>query len=437
TVVGLDYDEDQCLWTTRTSDGERVISRFVVAATGALSVPIEPDVPGVSDFDGEVLFTSRYPHEGVDLRGKRVGVIGTGSSGVQVISAIAPEVGLLCVFQRTATYSYPALNRKLRPGEMDRIKSEYPELRARQRQHPAGTIGFGAVSFDFSNPPTRRILESTPEERLAAIDEVGWKAPLDWADVMIDMEANGVAVELYAELVSRVVTDPETARRLSPKHPIGCRRTVLDTAYFETYNRDNVSLVDISESPWRVVRDGVEVGDRSYRLDVLILATGFDAMTGALNRIDIRGRGGRLLRDEWNDGPHTMLGIQVHGFPNLFIIGGPGSPSVLGNVVQSIELHVEWMADLLTTMAERGWASVDPTHEAVEEWTDHVAEVGSRNVIRASAHCNTWYHGSNVPGKRRVFLPYAGGIPAFRARCEGIAAAGYTGFVFDRVSPTE
>ena len=427
-VTALTYDEADTSWLVETDGADRFVCRWVIAATGCLSAPLEPDVPGLSSFGGVTLFTNNFPKEGFDFTGQRVGVVGTGSSGVQSIPVIAEQAEHLYVFQRSAAYTRPAENRPLLPGELDELKADYEDLRIRQRAAFAGLISFGAVSFEGMTPPTRRILDASREERLAALDEMGWNAPGAWADVMWDLEANRAGTELYGELVRREVRDPEVAAALVPHYPMGCKRLILDTGYFASFNRDNVTLVDLRTDPIvEVHQTGVRTEGRDIALDVLVMATGFDAMTGALKRIDIRARG-RQLREVWEaEGPISYLGLQVAGFPNLFTVTGPGSPSVLTNMVMAIEQHVEWITDCMCHLREQGLRAIEADGDAQNSWVDHAGSLVA-GLVRASDACNSWYVGANVPGKKRVHMPYVGGMPGYRRKCEKVASAGYDGF---------
>jgi cation diffusion facilitator CzcD-associated flavoprotein CzcO len=428
-VTSLDYAEPEQEWHVGTDVGDRFTARFVVAATGCLSAPLEPDIAGLASFEGTTVYTNRFPKDGFDFTNKRVAVIGTGSSGVQTIPVIAEQAEHLYVFQRSAAYTRPANNRPWGPGELDALKADYPNIRARQRESFAGALRFGAVSLGITVPPDRKILETPMSKRMEMLDELGWLAPSAWADVMSDLDANKAGAELYAELIRRVVKDPDTAQSLVPHYPIGCKRAIIDTGYFETFNRDNVSLVDLRIDPIiEITATGIRTERSQVDLDVIVLATGFDAMTGALNRIDIRGRDGRLLRDVWADGPVTYLGLQVAGFPNLFMVTGPGSPSVRSNMVVSIEQHVDWIVECLEHLRSNGLRSIEATREAQFAWVEHVASLVIGSVM-TSAGCNSWYLGANVPGKTRIYMPYYGGIPTYRRKCEEIVAAGYEGFV--------
>jgi cation diffusion facilitator CzcD-associated flavoprotein CzcO len=428
-VVSATFCDTTDRWTIATDTGEELHAQFCVMATGCLSVPLEPVINGLRSFRGPVLRTGLWPREELDFTRKRVGVIGTGSSGVQCVPPIAKYASEVVVFQRSAAFTRPANNRLLAPGELADIKANYGEMRAAQRLSPAGALRIGAVNVSELASATKKIRDSSPEERLEAIEEHEWSAPLSWTDIMVDPEANAIAVEMYGELVRRVVKDPATADSLVPHYPLGCKRQVLDTDYFETFNLDHVTLVDLRrENIIEVTETGVQTDRRLFDLDVLVLATGFDAMTGALNRIDIRGRNGMLLRDYWNgEGPKTYLGLQIAGFPNLFTITGPGSPSVATNMVVSIEQHIEWIADCLQHLRARGATTIEATEDAQEEWVDHAAAVVAGRVYTWDT-CNSWYLGANVPGKKRVHMPYRGGLPAYRKKCDEVAAQGYEGF---------
>ena len=429
-VASATYDEASSTWAFVTEAGERLRSRFAVMATGGLSAPHTPSWPGMETFAGTVVQTSLWPEEGVELEGKRVGVVGTGSSGIQVIPELAKVSGHLTVFQRTPAFTWPSQNKPLTDEEQAAIKARYRELREEQYASFSATAGTtGAVIFTFPTDD-RRILDSSPEEREAALEEHGFSACRIWSDTARDLDANEMAVELFREMVRRTVKDPETAEALSPRgYPLGCKRPVLDAGYFETFNRDDVSLVDLrSETIEEVTPEGIRTSKRFVPLDVLVLATGFDAMTGALTRIDVRGRDGRLLRDDWADGPRTYLGIGVEGYPNLFVCVGPGSPGVLATYPPQIELQVGWIADFIGYLVDQGLHAAEADATAQEAWCEHVNQVAEGTMFTA-ASCNSWYLGANIEGKPRVFLPYVGGLPAYMDRCNDIAAHGYEGFV--------
>jgi cation diffusion facilitator CzcD-associated flavoprotein CzcO len=428
-VTSATFDEEDGRWLVETDTGERFSARFCVMATGCLSAPTLPaDIPGRDSFEGRTLQTSLWPREGVDLTGLRVGLIGTGSSGVQSTPEIAKEAAHLFVFQRTPTYSYPATRGQIDQELQRRFKESPEEFRRQQRQAFFGVAGFGGA-LGLAKPPDKKILDTPIEERLAVVDELGFRAAQAWTDVALVPEANEAAAELFREMVRRTVKDPDVAEKLSPRgYPIGCKRPVLDVEYFDTFNRDNVTIVDLRRGGiTEITPTGIRTEQGDFDLDVIIFATGFDAMTGALNRIDIRGRGGELLRDAWAAGPRTLLGLQTVGFPNLFTITGPGSPSVLANMVVGIEHHTEWIGACLVYLRDRDLQTIEPTLDAQDKWVDHVNEVAVGTMYTA-ASCNSWYLGANVPGKPRVFMPYVGGLPRYIEQAEAVAASGYEGF---------
>ena len=425
-VSALSYDEAARRWTVRTAAGDEVAAQSVIMATGCLSSPNVPAFAGVETFAGEIYHTGRWPHHAVDMSSKRVGVIGTGSSGVQVIPVIAGQAAELHVFQRTATYTLPAGNHPLDPAEQAAIKAGYPDFRARMNRRPsAGNWRFPA------NPAS--VFDATPGEREAAF-EARW-APGGpgllgaYGDIMVSQEANDIAAEFVRQKIRRIVRDPDVAALLSPRQIIGCKRICLDTSYYETFNRPNVHLVDVASAPIeRLTPAGIRTSAGEYDLDVIVFATGFDAMTGALLSIDIRGRGGLTLREKWSAGPRTYLGLGVPGFPNLFTISGPGSPSVLTNMMVSIHQHVNWIGDCLKYLRDNDIISIEATPEAEEAWVRHVNDVAGKTLY---PQCNSWYLGANIPGKTRVFMPLLG-FPAYLDTCAKVSANDYEGFDLDR-----
>ena len=427
-VTAATFDERSNRWTVRTDRGDEVTAAHCVMATGCLSAPLKPNIPGMDAFRGVSVQTSLWPRDGVDLAGKRVALIGTGSSAVQATPEIAKVAQSLTVFQRTPAYTWPSMNRPLRPEERERIKDGYAELRERQRTSRVGIAG--GINGALLEPPTQKLLDLSEEERQAALDEHGFAATRMFADIATDMTANEVARALYGQMVRRVVQDPETADALTPKdYPIGCKRGVIDTDYFVTFNRPNVSLVDLRTEPIvEVTETGIRTTVAGREFDVIVYATGFDAMTGALLRVDIRGRDGRALREKWAAGPRNYLGLMAAGFPNLFTITGPGSPSVLSNMPVSIEQHADWITDCLVYLRDRDLATIEPTEAAEDEWVEHVNAVALGTMYTAPS-CNSWYLGANVPGKTRQFMPYIGGVSAYRQKCDAVASAGYEGFV--------
>ena len=427
-VAAMSFDEDESRWSVETENGERISARFCVMATGPLSMPNVPDVPGRDAFRGQVLQTSRWPQGELDLAGKRVGLIGTGSSGVQSTPELAAVAGHLYVFQRTPAYTWPSRNGPLDPEVQAAWKRDCVAHRKLQREVYAGVTGSTGASI-LQMPGDKPILESTEEERLAMLEERGFDASRAWSDVATDPEANELACELFREMVRRTVVDPDVAEMLSPKdYPIGCKRPVIDTNYFETFNRDNVTLVDLRRGGIEhITETGIQTAQGHYELDVIVFATGFDALTGALARIDIRGRGGIALRDAWADGPRTYLGLQIAGFPNLFAVTGPGSPSVLVNMVVASEQHVEWIGTCLAYLREHGYTTIEPTPDAQDAWVEHVNKIAQGTMFTAPS-CNSWYLGANIPGKPRVFLPYVAGLPAYIEKVDGVASRDYEGF---------
>jgi cation diffusion facilitator CzcD-associated flavoprotein CzcO len=426
SVTAATYDDATATWLVETDTGERVTASFVVAATGCLSAPIEPAIDGIHDFAGDSLYTNSFPAEGYDFTGKRVAVIGTGSSGVQSIPVIAQQARELSVLQRSAVYTLPSPNRPLGPNELSELKAQYPQIRSAQWAAPGGTARFGAIASLLE--ASTSILNASWEEQVAKLDENGLVGCFAWRDVLTDLEANAAATRLYGEGIRRIVNDPQTAEDLVPHYPFGCKRITIDMGYFETYNRDNVRLVNLRKNPIQAVRgNGIQLQEEFLEVDVIVYATGFDAMTGALSRIDVHGRDGSALRDIWAESPAAYLGLGVAGFPNLFTVTGPGSPSVLTNMVTSIEHHVEWITACITHLRSNGHRSIEADPGAQEEWAAHVNTFAG--PVRTHPSCNSWYLGANVPGKIRHYMPYAGGLTTYMTRCEEIVAAGYEGFV--------
>ena len=426
-VISATFDERSVRWTLRSATGERFLARYCVMATGCLSAPNTPRFEGLDSFAGERYHTGTWPHEPVDFRGRRVGVVGTGSSAIQAIPVIAAQARHLHVFQRTPNYAVPAHNRPLEPDEQAEIKKRYPEIRARAKTTRNGV--------DHSPNPAAAV-DAAEDERLAEFESRWATGGLGFlgafSDLLVDRDANEMAAEFVRAKIRGKVGDPEVARLLEPRSTFGCKRLCVDIDYFETFNRPNVTLVDVSESPIeRIVPEGLVVGGATYEFDALVLATGFDAMTGALGRIDIRGRGGVALKDKWKEGPRMYLGLATAGFPNLFAITGPGSPSVLSNMLPSIEQHADWIADLFDHARAERRPVVEATVEAEDGWVAHVDAAANHTLFPS---CNSWYLGANVPGKPRVFMPYPR-MPAYVRRCDRVAANGYEGFTLDE-TPT-
>ncbi len=421
-VTRLVLDEVADTWLVETDQDDVVRCRFVVMATGCLSAANVPDLAGLDDFEGTVLHTGRWPHEPVDLRDRNIAVVGTGSSGIQLVPVIAETAASVTVFQRTPNFAVPAGNRPLAPDEQERVKADYAGFRERNRKMQ------GAFGADM--PRTHQsALELDADERNAIFEQCwqdgGPAFLMVFNDLTMDESADALAADFVRHKIREIVRDPATAHRLAPHHLLSCKRLCLDLGYFESFNRPNVRLIDLVTSPLEgVTRTGLRAGGELHEFDTLVLATGFDAITGALGRIEIIGRGGVPLRAVWADGPRSYLGLSVPGFPNLFTITGPGSPSVLTNMVVSIEHHVDWIADCLDHLRSEAYASIEAEEDATDDWVQHVSTVAGFTLL---PRCDNWYVGANIPGKPRVFMPLPG-FPAYARRCEKVATAGYQGF---------
>jgi cyclohexanone monooxygenase len=421
------FDSKTSTWTVTTDRGQSATARFCIMATGNLSTPRKPDYPGLDSFKGKWYHTGLWPHEGVDFTGLRVGVIGTGSSGVQSIPIIAKQAKHLYVFQRTANFSLPARNAPLDPAKERAHKAEYPERRRAAFDTPFGIAGYPA--------PVKSALDAAEDERLRAY-EAKWAEGgsisflYSFTDLLTDKESNETASKFVRRKIRATVKDPRTAELLCPDdHPIGTKRLILDTDYYETYNRDNVTLVDIRSRPIKeITPTGLRTADSDYALDAIVFATGFDAMTGAMKEIDIHTDAGMSIREKWEDGPRTYLGIMIAGFPNLFMITGPQSPGVKSQMILACEQHVDWIADCLQYMRNRGLCRIEAEEQAEAAWVQHNNEVADRTLYPLA---NSWYVGANIPGKPRVFMPYVGGVTAYKKKCDEVAAKGYEGFRFD------
>ena len=422
-VESMSWDDDSSRWIVRTDTGRTLAATYVVTAVGCLSAANVPSIPGLEDFGGEWFHTGRWPHEGVDFTGRRVAQIGTGSTGIQAAPVIAREADHLSVFQRTPNYTVPARDRPMDRDEWVRIKARYDEVVRATKESFAG--------FPYT-PSSRSALELGDEER-TAIYEALWEEggfKFLWGgffDLLFDERANETAAEFIRSKIRSVVHDPDVAEKLCPKgYPYGAKRPPIDTDYYETFNRDNVTLVDISDGGiTRITPSGVETRAGHHEVDTIVFATGFDAMTGTMLAVDIRGRDGLSLRDKWEAGPRTYLGLTAAGFPNMYIITGPGSPSVLSNMIVSIEQHVDWITDGIAYLGEQGLETIEPTREAEDDWVEHVNTVANQTLFPKAA---SWYMGANIPGKPRLFMPYIGGVGAYREKCDAVAAGGYEGF---------
>ncbi len=432
-VKSAHYDESNHNWSI-TTDQQHYHSRYCIMATGCLSVTNTPEIDGTNDFSGPIYHTGQWPHDGVDFTDISVGIIGTGSSGIQAIPVIAEEAKHLTIFQRTPNYTMPAYNKPLTQEFREQARANYDQIRSDQRASLAGIVGYG---FGFGGAdlvePTEQLKETTPEQRKKLVEEEGFGAFRTFMDVGLDPEANEMACEMYRQHLATIIDDPATANGLMPRdYPIGCKRPVIDTDYYKTFNRENVTLVDLRQGGiQRISSSGVSTEQGHYELDAIVYATGFDAMTGALERIDIRGKNGKSITEEWHAGPRTYLGLQIHGFPNLFTITGPGSPSVLSNMMVSIEQHVDWINDCIEHLDKNQVRAIEPEEEAVDKWIAHVNEVAVGSMFTAPS-CNSWYLGANIPGKPRIFMPYVGGVGEYRNRCDEIASNGYTGFTLSK-----
>ncbi|MCY3755621.1 MAG: NAD(P)/FAD-dependent oxidoreductase [Alphaproteobacteria bacterium] len=423
-VTALAFDEAAKRWDVGTDRGGRCSAQFCIMAVGCLSAANHPHFEGFEDYRGEVLHTGEWPHEPVDFTGKRVAVIGTGSSAIQSIPVMAPEAAALTVFQRTPNYAVPAWNAPLDPNLVREVKADYPGFRAKARSRPTGFY------FPYN---TRPALASTPEERRRQYEECWERGGLPFlgafGDLLFDKEANDTAADFAREKIRERVDDPGTAELLCPDNVFGCKRLCVDTGYYETYNLDHVTLVDISTRPIeRFTAGGVVAQGVEYPADTVVFATGFAAMTGSFDRIRITGRDGLTLAEKWRAGPQNYLGLAVAGFPNLFTITGPGSPSVLANMLPTIEQHVDWIADCVAHMRDIGARTIEAQEGDEEAWVAHVADVAS---ISLRSTCSSWYVGANIPGRPRVFMPYIGGFPVYVQKCNEVLAAGFAGFVLD------
>ncbi len=424
-VTAAHYDETANLWRVSTQAGETFTAQFLITAVGCLSAANIPNIPGLDTFEGRWYHTGQWPHEGVDFRGKRVGQIGTGSTGIQAAPVIAETAAHLTVFQRTANYSVPARNAPLTPEFRRYAKENAAEIR---RVMHASVNGHPWLIAD------RSALKTAPEER-QAVYEAAWESGglrfrATFQDLLTDKAANDTAATFIRNKIREIVKDPATAAKLSDfDHPYASKRPPIDTDYFETFNRDNVELVDVRAEPIeKITPRGIRTRDAEYPLDIIVFATGFDGMTGSLLRMDIRGRDGLSLANAWKAGPRNYLGLQVAGFPNLFTVTGPGSPSVLCNMPVCIEQHVEWITDCIAHMRNHGLKRIEPRNEAVASWVAQVNAAAEATLLPQAKH--SWYLGANIPGKPRVFMPYAGGMARYRKICADVAAKNYEGFTF-------
>ena len=422
-LTGAEFQADSNQWQLQLDPAQQLSCRFLLMATGCLSSPNMPDIEGLQTFKGPIYHTARWPQSPVDFSDQRVGVIGNGSSGLQIIPELAKQVKQLVVFQRTAQYAVPSRNRPLDPQEVTEIKADYQGFRARNRQQS---------SAQLSNVETcqQSALSVSPAER-QQLYQASWQQGRfvfygTFNDLMRNQQSNQTAAEFIRTKIGQIVNDPERAKLLSPQHVMGCKRPALENGYFETFNRPNVDLVDISANPIQSISpSAIHLQDQEYPLEAIVMATGFDAMTGALMKIDICGLNGLRLKQKWSSGPHNYLGLSINGFPNLFTITGPGSPSVLTNMMVAIEQHVEWISDCLQYMSQQGYDRIQASAEAEAKWVQHVNRVADDTLY---TNCNSWYLGANIPGKPRVFMPLVG-FPPYAEKCRQVVAQGYQGFI--------
>ncbi|MBE3556320.1 MAG: NAD(P)/FAD-dependent oxidoreductase [Firmicutes bacterium] len=421
-VVSAVFDDASGRWKVTTDDGKRYTATYFITAVGCLSTANLPHYEGLEEFQGTWYHTGQWRHEPVVFTGQRVGLIGTGASGIQATPEIAKQAAHLYVFQRTPNYATPSGNRPMRPEEIREIKAHYDEIWKKARE------SMGGFPFDSIE---KSALEVSPEERRRIYEERWQQGSFrflnSFSDLLVNKEANDTIAQFVRDKIHEIVKDPKVADLLSPtNHPYGTKRPPLNTGYYETFNRENVTLVDIRNAPIvRITPTGIQTTENTYELDSIVFATGFDAMTGTLLKIDIRGRNELTLKEKWADGPRTYLGLAIHGFPNMFTITGPGSPSVLSNMPVSIEQHVDWIADCLAYLRAQGIARIEATQHAEEIWVAHVNQVADQTLFPLA---NSWYIGANIPGKPRVFMPYVGGVGNYRKICDAVAAKHYEGF---------
>lgn len=422
-VASAHFDEADQTWRVTTDQGETVRARFCIMATGCLSSVNTPDFKGLDSFKGNVYHTGKWPHAGVDFTGRTVGIIGTGSSSIQSIPLIAEQAEHLSVFQRTANFSVPAHNHELDQNYVRDVKADYAGFREENKQMHAG-FGARRPRYDDSIWDADEATRQQRFEERWALGGLGFNGA--FADLGVSAEANNFAAEFIREKIRQIVDDPATAELLCPQGIVGCKRLCVDTNYYATYNRNNVSLVDVSQHPIdEITPDGLITNQQEHTFDDLILATGFDAMTGSLLRIDIQGVGGLTLQEKWAAGPRTYLGLATSGFPNLFTISGPGSPSVLSNMIVTIEQHVNWITDCIAYLHDKSLHTIEAQLDAEDEWVTQGNSIADMTLMPT---CNSWYLGANVPGKPRVFMPFVGGLPLYFQICDEVASNDYQGF---------
>ena len=420
-VISAKWHEKKQIRHIATSSHNQISAQFCIMATGCLSSPNIPDISGLNEFEGDIFHTGLWPDQHVNFANKSVAILGTGSSGIQVIPEIAKDAKRLYVFQRTANYVVPAHNRPLNSKEVSYIKANYSKIRANAKQTYSGNI------FETGGPSA---LAVSNDERSREYEERWQMGGLcfmaAYEDLQVSPEANETAAQFIRNKIKEEVNDINVAQLLSPKNLFGCKRLCVASGYYETFNRKNVNLIDVSEKPIDCITpNGVSVDSKEFKVDTIVLATGFDAMTGALKKIDITGIGNIKLKEKWQDGPRTYLGLTTTGFPNFFTITGPGSPSVLTNMIPSVEQHVEWVSECIRFMKSRGLKQIVASSSAENGWREHANDLAEKSL---RSTCLSWYLGSNVPGKPRIFMPYIGGVPIYVEKCENVVANGYFGF---------
>ena len=424
-VKAAHFNETTRRWRIETDKKDKITAQFFVMATGCISTAQTPNIEGLDNYQGNTYHTGNWPHEKIDFTGQRIAVIGTGSSGIQAIPVLAEEAAHVTVFQRTPNYSIPSQNEPMTSDYEASWKEKYPTLREEMRY-----TGHGSIK-DLNDKSAMSVDEEERQETYKKRWAIGGAGFLtSFNDLLFSQESNDTASEFVRNQIRRIVKNPETAELLAPKtYPIGTKRICIDSGYFQTYNRENVDLVDISEKPiQRITREGLIVNGREFEFDSIVFATGFDAMTGTLLNVDIRGRNDLALKEKWYAGPRTYLGLMSEAFPNLFMITGPGSPSVKSNMLVSIEQHVDFVTESIIYMREHGLELMEPDVAAEDDWVDHVQEAANKTLF---PRANSWYMGANIPGKPRLFMPYIGGVGTYRRICEEVVADNYKGFRFE------
>ncbi|MEC7202394.1 MAG: NAD(P)/FAD-dependent oxidoreductase [Pseudomonadota bacterium] len=424
-VKAAHFNETTRRWRIETDKKDKITAQFFVMATGCISTAQTPNIEGLDNYQGNTYHTGNWPHEKIDFTGQRIAVIGTGSSGIQAIPVLAEEAAHVTVFQRTPNYSIPSQNEPMTSDYEASWKEKYPTLREEMRY-----TGHGSMK-DLNDKSAMSVDEEERQETYKKRWAIGGAGFLtSFNDLLFSQESNDTASEFVRNQIRRIVKNPETAELLAPKtYPIGTKRICIDSGYFQTYNRENVDLVDISEKPiQRITREGLIVNGREFEFDSIVFATGFDAMTGTLFNVDIRGRNDLALKEKWYAGPRTYLGLMSEAFPNLFMITGPGSPSVKSNMLVSIEQHVDFVTESIIYMRELGLEMMEPDVAAEDDWVDHVQEAANKTLF---PRANSWYMGANIPGKPRLFMPYIGGVGTYRRICEEVVADNYKGFRFE------